>query len=98
MSSETGREPQVQPVTIYTKPFCPYCVSALALLRKKGAAITEISVVFDRARREEMLRRSKGRSTYPQIFVGEVHVGGCDDLYALDAQGRLDPLLEGRAA
>ncbi len=82
-------------VTIYTKPFCPYCVRALGLLERKGAEVTEIEAAFDPARREEMLKRSGGAATYPQIFIGGQHVGGCDDLHDLEAQGRLDALLAG---
>ncbi len=85
----------MRPVTIYTKPLCPYCVRALTLLKKKGVSVTEISAAFDSRLRSEMIERSKGRSTYPQIFIGEVHVGGSDDLYALDAAGKLDALLDG---
>lgn len=85
----------MKPVTIYTKPLCPFCVRALSLLKKKGAAITEISAAFDNTRRAEMIERSNGRRTYPQIFIGEIHVGGSDDLYALDAAGKLDALLDG---
>lgn len=83
----------MQDVTIYTKPMCPYCFRALALLKKKGATVTEISAAFDKAKREEMLAKSNGKRTYPQIFIGETHVGGCDDLIALDDAGKLDPLL-----
>jgi len=79
-------------VTIYTKPFCPYCDRALALLSRKGAKVTEFVAAMDPDRKAEMVRLS-GRTTYPQIFIGERHVGGCDDLYALDAAGGLDPLL-----
>lgn len=82
-------------VTIYTRPLCPYCVRALALLKKKGAEIREICAGFDREMRDEMLRRSKGARTYPQIFIGDSHVGGYDDLHALEAAGELDPLLNG---
>ena len=85
----------MRPVTIYTKPLCPYCVRALSLLKKKGAPVTEISAAFDSKLRAEMIARSSGRSTYPQIFIGEVHVGGSDDLYALDFAGKLDALLDG---
>lgn len=80
-------------VVIYTKPMCPYCVRAMALLGKKGVAYTEISAAFDEAKRDEMLARSGGRMTYPQIFIGAVHVGGCEDLEALDRAGKLDALL-----
>ena len=79
-------------VTIYTRPFCGYCSRALALLAEKGAQFTEIEAGFDPAQRQEMVRRS-GRSTFPQIFVGETHIGGCDEMMALDRQGELDPLL-----
>ena len=85
----------MKPVTVYTKPLCPYCVRALSLLKKKGAAIREVSAAFDRELRAEMIARAGGRSTYPQIFIGDVHVGGSDDLYALEAAGKLDPLLNG---
>jgi glutaredoxin 3 len=80
-------------VTIYTKPYCPYCDRALGLLSRKGAAVTEISAAFDADKRAEMLARSNGERTYPQIFIGDTHVGGCDELVALDARGGLDPLL-----
>lgn len=85
----------MRPVTVYTRPLCPYCVRALALLKKKGAALKEISAAFDSKLRAEMIERSGGRSTYPQIFIGDLHVGGCDDLHALDAAGKLDALLDG---
>jgi glutaredoxin 3 len=81
-------------VTIYTRPFCGFCSRALALLSEKGAQFTEVEVGFDPARRQEMMHRS-GRNTFPQIFVGETHIGGCDDMMALDRQGKLDPLLAG---
>ncbi len=80
-------------VTIYTKMLCPFCDRAIALLERKGAEVTEIKAGFNRALTEEMVARS-GRRTYPQIFIDDLHVGGCDDLYALEAQGRLDPLLK----
>lgn len=85
----------MQPVTIYTKPFCPYCSRAMNLLTAKGAKITEIEASYDPALRREMLERSNGGVTYPQIFIGDHHVGGCDDLMALNRAGRLDPLLNG---
>lgn len=81
-------------VTIYTKLFCPYCSRALALLTAKGAEIEEISAGFDPDKRAEMIARSGGGRTYPQIFIGDKHVGGCDDLMALDRAGKLDPLLD----
>jgi glutaredoxin 3 len=80
-------------VTIYTKPFCPYCTRALSVLKQKGAEVTEIEAGFDPAARKEMLAKSNGGSTYPQIFIGERHIGGCDDMLALDRRGELDKLL-----
>jgi glutaredoxin 3 len=80
-------------VTIYTKPFCPYCARALNVLGAKGADLTEIEAGFDPALRQEMIQKSGGRSTYPQIFVGDRHIGGCDDMLALDRAGELDGLL-----
>jgi glutaredoxin 3 len=82
-------------ITIYTTPICPYCHAAKALLNKKGAAFTEIDVSGDPALRQDMMAKAHGRCTVPQIFIGTTHVGGCDDLYALDARGGLDPLLAG---
>jgi glutaredoxin 3 len=88
----------VPPIVIYTKPFCPYCSRAMALLDRKGAKYEEIVAAMDADKRREMMQRSGGRSTYPQIFIGERHVGGCDDLHELDARGELDALLAGKAA
>jgi glutaredoxin 3 len=85
-------------VEIYTTPYCPYCIDAKALLKKKNVAFTEIDVSRDRDLRVKMTERAYGRTTVPQIFVGAVHVGGCDDLYALDGDGKLDPLLNGQAS
>ncbi len=85
----------MKPVTVYTTMFCPYCTRALALLQKKGAPVTEIQAGMDADKKAEMVRRSGGARTFPQIFIGDAHVGGCDDLHALDAAGRLDPLLAG---
>ena len=85
----------MQPVTIYTKPLCPYCFRALSLLQAKGVKITEISAAFDAQKREEMIRLSNGGRTYPQIFIGKTHIGGSDDLYDLENTGRLDQLLNG---
>ena len=84
----------MQPVTIYTTNYCPYCVRAKELLKKKGAAYTEINVEEDTAR-EAMMARAGGRRTVPQIFVGDTHIGGFDDMAALDKAGKLDPLLQG---
>ena len=83
-------------VTIYTRPGCGYCSRALELLEEKGADFTEIHAGFDPALRQEMMQRS-GRSTFPQIFVGETHIVGCDDMMALERRGELDPLLQARA-
>ena len=80
-------------VTIYTKVMCPYCVRAMSLLNKKGAEIEEIPAAFDKAKKQEMIERSGGARTFPQIFIGGAHVGGCDDLYDLESTGKLDPLL-----
>lgn len=83
----------MQPVTIYTKGWCPYCTAAKSLLRKKGVSFDEIDVDRVPTARSEMAGRSGGRSTVPQIFIGERHVGGCDDLHALEGRGELDRLL-----
>ena len=80
-------------ITIYTTRFCPYCVSAKELLRKKGVAFDEIDMTGDSAGRRRMSERSDGRTPVPQIFIGERHIGGCDDLYDLDEAGQLDALL-----
>jgi glutaredoxin 3 len=80
-------------VEVYTTPVCPYCHAAKDLLRRKGVEFTEINVMGDRARREEMVARASGRMTVPQIFIGATHVGGCDELYELDQAGKLDALL-----
>ena len=80
-------------IEVYTTPYCPYCVSAKELLRRKGVDFIEINVAGDRALRARMVERAGGRWTVQQIFIGDTHVGGCDDLYALDDAGGLDPLL-----
>ncbi|MFZ4606852.1 MAG: glutaredoxin 3 [Caulobacter sp.] len=80
-------------VTIYTRPFCGYCARALSLLGEKGADFTEIEAGMDPALRKEMIERSGGGATFPQIFIGETHIGGCDDMLALDRAGKLDALL-----
>jgi glutaredoxin 3 len=82
-----------QPVTIYTTKICPYCVRAKALLDRKGVEYVEINAE-DEAVREGMITKAGGRRTVPQIFIGEKHVGGCDDLYALDQAGKLQALLD----
>lgn len=85
----------MQRVRMYTTPICPYCVRAKQLLKKKGVEVEEVDVFADSDARAEMEAKSHGRKTVPQIFVGETHVGGCDDLYALEQAGKLDPLLAG---
>lgn len=80
-------------IEIYTKMFCPYCSRAERLLTEKGAAYEEYDITFDGAKRSEMIERANGRSTVPQIFIGGQHVGGSDDLAALEAAGELDSLL-----
>ena len=80
-------------ITMYSKSWCPYCDRAKHLLREKGQTWTEIDIEEQPEKRTEMVQRSK-RTTVPQIFIGDRHVGGCDDLYALDDSGKLDPLLE----
>ncbi len=80
-------------VTIYTSSYCPYCISAKRLLDKKGVRYEEISVDGRSSVRAEMTAKAGGRYTVPQIWIGDRHVGGCDDLYALEDAGRLDPLL-----
>ena len=80
------------PVEIYTKVFCPYCWRAKALLEAKGVAFKEISVDWGGPEKEKMICRASGRTTVPQIFVGDRHVGGCDELMALERAGRLDAL------
>jgi glutaredoxin 3 len=83
------------PITMYTTKVCPYCIAAKRLLNKKGAAFEEVDVSFDSAKREELVKLAGGRMTVPQIFIGEQHIGGCDDLYELEASGKLDALLSG---
>ncbi|MBX6426782.1 MAG: glutaredoxin 3 [Variibacter sp.] len=81
------------PIEIYTTRWCGYCRAAKALLDRKGVPFIEIDVELDPARRREMMERARGRSTVPQIFIGETHVGGCDDLHELERAGKLDELL-----
>lgn len=85
------------PITIYTTRTCPFCIRAKGLLREKNADFTEIDVGADPSVRAQMTQRANGRRTVPQIFIGDRHVGGCDDLFDLDRQGKLDPLLAGSA-
>jgi glutaredoxin 3 len=80
-------------VDIYTIMYCPYCADAKELLSSKGVSFREIDASGNREIRQQMIERADGSSTFPQIFIGDTHVGGCDDLYALEAAGKLDPLL-----
>ena len=81
------------PITIYTRSWCPYCTEAKSLLNQKGAAFTEIDIERNPGAREEMIQKAGGRTSVPQIFIGGRHVGGCDDLYALEDKGQLEGLL-----
>lgn len=81
-------------IVMYTKKICPYCVRAKGLLNSKGVEVKEISIEGDDALREKMISKSNGSMTVPQIFIDDYHVGGCDDLYALEGRGELDPLLD----
>lgn len=83
----------MQSVEIYTSPYCGFCHAAKRLLNQKGVTYSEIDVMADPSRKPEMIQRANGGRTVPQIFVGETHVGGCDELYALERAGKLDPLL-----
>ena len=85
----------MQPVEIYTSPLCGFCHAAKRLLKQKGVNFSEINVLAQPARKSEMMSRANGRHTVPQIFIGKTHVGGCDELYALERAGRLDALLKG---
>jgi len=85
----------MKPVTIYTSAMCPFCWGALSLLKKKKISFKEINVGMNAKLRAEMIQRSGGVTSVPQIFIGEDHVGGCDEIMALERSGRLDGLLEG---
>lgn len=85
----------MRPVEIYTSPLCGYCHAAKRLLTQKGISFSEIDVLSNPDRKPEMIQRANGGRTVPQIFVGDAHVGGCDDLFALDRSGKLDALLQG---
>jgi glutaredoxin 3 len=85
-------------VEIYTRPGCGYCSAAKSLLTRKKAAFAEFNVATDATLRQQMWDRAGAGSTFPQIFIGETHVGGCDELYALDREGKLDSLLAGEKA
>ena len=81
-------------VTIYTRQFCGYCSAAKRLLERKGVAYTEHDATHSRELRQEMIDKARGGATFPQIFIGDMHVGGCDELHELDRQGRLDAILQ----
>lgn len=83
----------MKPVEIYTSPLCGFCHAAKRLLNSKGVDFNEVDVLAEPARKAEMIARANGGRTVPQIFIGDTHVGGCDDLYALEQAGKLDPLL-----
>ena len=85
----------MQPVEIYTSPLCGFCHAAKRLLKQKDINFSEVDVLVDPSRKPEMIQRANGKKTVPQIFIGETHVGGCDELYALDRAGKLDSLLTG---
>ena len=83
----------MKPVEIYTSPLCGFCHAAKRLLTQKGVAFSEVDVGANPDRKPEMIQRAQGGRTVPQIFIGDIHVGGCDDLYALERAGKLDALL-----
>jgi len=95
--TSTGQitERAMQKIELYTKGYCPYCKRAKTLLESKGASFTDFEIDKQPELRETMLARANGASTVPQIFIGDTHVGGCDDLFALEADGKLDSLLQG---
>ncbi len=80
-------------IIVYTKDYCPYCARAKDLLTRKGQKFNEIDITHDEALQQEMITKSGGRRTVPQIFINNTHVGGCDDLHALEKEGKLDTLL-----
>ncbi len=83
----------MKPVEIYTSPHCGYCHAAKRLLDQKGVSYSEINVLSDPSRKPEMIERAGGSRTVPQIFIGDAHVGGCDELFDLERAGKLDPML-----
>ena len=85
-------------ITVYTRPLCPYCVRAVSLLKKKGVAFEEIDAGFDAKKKQEMVERASGARTFPQIFIGDLHVGGCDEMMALERAGKLDDVLREQGA
>ena len=87
----------MQPVTIYTRNFCGYCSAAKRLLEQKNVDFVEHDATFSKELRAEMIQRARGASTFPQIFIGDTHVGGSDELHMLEREGKLDTLLEAGA-
>lgn len=87
------KEKLLSAIVVYTEPSCPYCSRAMRLLTQKGVDFTEIVAANDPAKKAEMIKRSNGARTFPQIFIGERHIGGCDDMVALNRRGELDKLL-----
>ncbi len=85
-------------IEIYTRPGCGYCSAAISLLQRKKAEFTHFDTATDPNLRQEMFDRTRPGATFPQIFIGGTHIGGCDDLYALDREGKLDSMIEGAAA
>ena len=83
----------MQTIEIYTSPLCGFCHAAKRLVNQKGVSFSEINVMANPGKKQEMIERANGGYTVPQIFIGDTHVGGCDDLYALEQAGKLDPLL-----
>jgi len=83
----------VAKIEIYTSPFCGFCYRAKSLLKNKSVDFEEVDIMFHPGRKPEMMERAGGRHTVPQIFIDDVHIGGCDELYTMDSQGKLDPLL-----
>ncbi len=86
---------KMKEIVIYTTEVCPYCIRAKNLLKKKGVAFKEVRLDQTPDLVDDVVRKSGGRKTVPQIFIGDNHIGGCDELYALDRDGKLDPMLEG---
>ena len=84
----------MKPVEVYTQPLCSFCTAAMRLLSSKGTQVTEIDTAGRPGKRAEMIQRANGKRTTPQIFIGDTHVGGCDELYALERAGKLDALLK----
>lgn len=81
-------------VTVYTRQFCPFCTRALDLLKTKNVEVTEIDAGMDAAKKKEMVERSAGARTFPQIFLGDTHIGGCDDMMLLERTGKLDQMIK----